>query len=314
MNYIILDMEWNQAFDHTKVVQSPVILHGEVIQIGAVKVDEDFNLVDTLKINIAPKYYKKMNRRVQKITGITNEQLANGEKFPQAIARFKEWCGEEFRFITWGFDDVAMLADNLTLHGLDNSWGSGYINLQLIYRDQVDNERTQWALSDAVERLQIPLDAQVHDAMNDAWFTYEVCRRLDMVKGIANYSEMRSGDREILQREVFRNYTDCRKLHEDAQLNRILCPECEAELEVKPWLYYGGGRRTTIACCAEHGDYLVKMNSKKVSAEHWNVTRTLYAALEKDLESYKRKTEKREAALKRKAEEKDNTDDNNGNV
>ncbi len=314
MNYIILDMEWNQAFDHTKVIQSPVILHGEVIQIGAVKVDEDFNLVDTLKINIAPKYYKKMNRRVQKITGITNEQLAKGEKFPQAVARFKEWCGEEFRFITWGFDDVAMLADNLTLHGLDSKWGSDYINLQLIYRDQVDNERTQWALSDAVEKLQIPLDAQVHDAMNDAWFTYEVCCRLDMVKGIATYSDMRSGDREILQRDVFKNYTDCRKLHEDKKLNAITCPECAGLLEVKPWLYYGGGRRTTIACCKEHGDFLVKLNSKKVSAEHWSVTRTLYAALEKDLESYKRKTEKREAALKRKAEEKENNDDNNSNV
>ena len=314
MNYIILDMEWNQALDRTRVIQSPVILHGEVIQIGAVKADESFRLIDTLKINIAPKFYKKMNRRVQKITGITNEQLALGEKFPQAIARFKEWCGEEFRFITWGFDDVAMLADNLTLHGLDSRWGSDYINLQLIYRDQVDSERTQWALSDAVERLQIPLDAQVHDAMNDAWFTYEVCRRLDMEKGIANYSEMKSGEREILQREVFKNYTDCRRLHDDERLNRMACPQCGAQLDVKPWLYYGGGRRTTIACCPEHGDFLVKMNSKKVSAEHWNVTRSLYAALEKDVESYTRKTEKREAALRRHSVEKESNDDNNSNV
>ena len=215
MYYIILDMEWNQALDRSRVVQSPVLLRGEVIQIGAVKVDEDFNLIDTLKINIAPKFYKKMNRRVQKITGITNEQLANGERFPAAFERLKKWCGEESRFITWGFDDVAMLSDNLTLHGLDSKWGSDYINLQLIYRDQVDNERTQWSLSDAVERLQIPLDAQVHDAMNDAWFTYEVCKRLDMVKGITCYSEMRSGEREILSRDIFKGYTDCRKLHED---------------------------------------------------------------------------------------------------
>ena len=69
MYYIILDMEWNQALDRAHTVEKPVLLRGEIIQIGAVKCDEDFNLVDRLKINVAPKYYKKMNRHVEKITG-----------------------------------------------------------------------------------------------------------------------------------------------------------------------------------------------------------------------------------------------------
>ena len=121
MYYIILDMEWNQALDRAHTVEKPVLLRGEIIQIGAVKCDEDFNLVDRLKINVAPKYYKKMNRHVEKITGITNAMLAKGEKFPEAFAKLREWCTPEFRFITWGFDDIAMLADNLELHGFDRS-------------------------------------------------------------------------------------------------------------------------------------------------------------------------------------------------
>lgn len=87
MYYIILDMEWNQALDRAHTVEKPVLLRGEIIQIGAVKCDEDFNLVDRLKINVAPKYYKKMNRHVEKITGITNAMLAKGEKFPEAFAK-----------------------------------------------------------------------------------------------------------------------------------------------------------------------------------------------------------------------------------
>ena len=78
MNYIILDMEWNQAMDRAHTVQEPVLLRGEIIQIGAVKCDENFNLVDKLKINVAPKYYRKMNRHVEKITGITSAMLAKG--------------------------------------------------------------------------------------------------------------------------------------------------------------------------------------------------------------------------------------------
>ena len=56
MYYIILDMEWNQALDRAHTVEKPVLLRGEIIQIGAVKADEHFELVDTLKINVAPKY------------------------------------------------------------------------------------------------------------------------------------------------------------------------------------------------------------------------------------------------------------------
>ncbi|MBQ8171608.1 MAG: exonuclease domain-containing protein [Oscillospiraceae bacterium] len=313
MNYIILDLEWNQASDRSKVVQSPVMLRGEIIQIGAVKTDERFDLIDTLKINVSPKYYKKMNRHVEKITGITNAQLAKGEKFPEAFARFKEWCGDDFRFITWGFDDVSMLSDNMAVHGFDPSWGSDYINLQLIYKNQIDNERTQWALSDAVERLQIPMDAQAHDAMNDAWFTYQVCRRLDMQKGLAEYSCMAAGIRIALRRDVIKNLRDYRGVLSDERVRDIPCPSCGAVLDSAEWLSFGGGRKSTISECEQHGKFLVKLSCKKMSESVWTATRTIYRADDKALESYQKKLQKQhEAIARRKSERKSH--DNNGNV
>ncbi len=313
MNYIILDLEWNQASDRSKVVQSPVILRGEIIQIGAVKTDEDFNLIDTLKINVAPKFYKKMNPHVQKITGITNAQLAKGEKFPEAFARFKEWCADDFRFITWGFDDVAMLSDNFGVHNLDTSWGSDYINLQLIYKNQIDNERTQWSLSDAVERLEIPMDAQAHDAMNDAWFTYQVCTKLNMQKGLAEYACMSSGQRLPLRRDVIKNLTDCRMVLSDTRVRDIPCPECREIMKNEEWLSFGGGRKSTISECAEHGKFLIKLSCKKASATLWNAVRTIYSADDSALASYNKKIERQRSILaKRKAERTEN--DNNSDV
>ncbi len=313
MDYIILDMEWNQALERSKVVQSPVILRGEIIQIGAVKTDENFELIDTLKINIAPKYYKKMNRHVEKITGITSEQLALGEKFPEAFARFKQWCGDDFRFITWGFDDVAMLSDNLAIHGFEPSWGSDYINLQLIYKNQIDNERTQWSLSDAVERLQIPMDAQAHDAMNDAWFTFQVCRHLDMQKGLAEYSCMSAGQRLPLRRDVIKNISDPRRVLADKRAADVPCPDCSEVMRSREWLAFGGGRRSTISECEKHGEFLVKLTCKKASEFTWAATRTIYRADEEALSSYEKKLEKQHMILaKRRAERK--TDDNDSIV
>ena len=54
MNYIILDMEWNQAFDKSQMVTEPILLRGEIIEIGAVKTDENFNAIDAFKAYVRP--------------------------------------------------------------------------------------------------------------------------------------------------------------------------------------------------------------------------------------------------------------------
>lgn len=305
MYYIILDMEWNQALDRAHTVQQPVLLRGEIIQIGAVKADENFNFVDKLKINVAPKYYKKMNRHVEKITGITSEMLAQGDSFPEAFRRLKEWCSPEFRFITWGFDDIAMLADNLELHGLDRSFGSDYVNLQLIYKNQIDNERVQWSLSDAVERLQIPMDAQAHDAMNDAWFTFEVCRKLDMIKGLAEYSGMSAGQRPVISREIFRDIPDIKRITSEQQFTEIPCPECGKILSNGEWLSLGVIRKNNICSCPEHGEFLVKLVCKRAAANRWTLTRSIYRSDNEAKASYQKKLEKQHAAIEKRRAAKD---------
>lgn len=305
MYYIILDMEWNQALDRAHTVQQPVLLRGEIIQIGAVKADENFNFVDKLKINVAPKYYKKMNRHVEKITGITSEMLAQGESFPEAFRRLKEWCSPEFRFITWGFDDIAMLADNLELHGLDRSFGSDYVNLQLIYKNQIDNERVQWSLSDAVERLQIPMDAQAHDAMNDAWFTFEVCRKLDMIKGLAEYSGMSAGQRPVISRKIFRDIPDIKRITSEQQFTEIPCPECGKILSNGEWLSLGVIRKNNICSCPEHGEFLVKLVCKRAAADRWTLTRSIYSSDNEAKASYQKKLEKQHAAIEKRRAAKD---------
>lgn len=36
-DYIIFDVEWNRSADERSTVQDPVHLHGEIVEIGAVK-------------------------------------------------------------------------------------------------------------------------------------------------------------------------------------------------------------------------------------------------------------------------------------
>lgn len=298
MNYIIMDLEWNQAVTGSKMIREPVLLHGEIIQIGAVKADERFNKVDEIKINVRPKYYKKMNPHVEKLTGITQGQLSVGEMFPQAFKRFERWCGSEFRFITWGFDDLGVFADNLTLHGLDPSFGGDYVNLQLIYNRQTGADHLQCALSAAAENLGVELDVQCHDALNDALLTYEVCRKLDMTLGLAEYAEYAAAIPAPLMKDAVPNVAEPKKMTFNRRVAEIPCPKCGGKLSAGRWLFSSGKTCKTIAHCDTDGDMLIKLKAVKVSEGNYTVTRTVFAATEDDITAFEAKLQKRKQQRK----------------
>ena len=72
MNYIVLDMEWNQPWPGSPSAKKvlPVAIRGEIIQIGAVRLSEAQEVQDEFQVLIRPKYYRRLNRRVSKLTGI----------------------------------------------------------------------------------------------------------------------------------------------------------------------------------------------------------------------------------------------------
>lgn len=315
MNYIILDMEWNQALSNAQMVRSPVMLYGEIIQIGAIKVNSRFEYLDKIKINVRPQYYKIMNPHVEKITGISGAQLKTGETFQTAFKRFSEWCadGNEFRFITWGFDDLGILADNLALYGLDTSFGADYINLQLIYNRQIKSEHLQCALSTAAESLGIPLDVQVHDAFNDAFLTYEVCKKLDMALGIAEYAQYAATISKPVYKDAIEGISDPKKMLNDPRVTAIECPRCGARLDFRDWIFGGKGCRS-IAKCGDCGKYLIKLKTVKITEGDYTVLRTLYDADEEDERSFAAKLKKREERLAKIKARREAQNDNNDNA
>lgn len=304
MNYIILDLEWNQALNSAMTVRSPVVLYGEIIQIGAVKTDENFNLLDKIKINVRPKFYKKMNPYVEKITGITRADLADKEMFPEAFRRFSEWCGEEFRIITWGFDDIGIMCDNLKAHGENAVFGRDYINLQLIFNRQTAAEHLQCALSAAAEKLEIPIDVQVHDALNDAYLTFEVLKKLDMVKGIAEYAEMSSTAAAVPIVKDYFEKVKSENMLRDKRLGGVNCPFCDMKMSLREWFFSNRRSCKTLAECGEHGVFLVKMKAARISDSNYTVIRSVFSANESDIQSYERKLRKRKEAMERRKLEK----------
>ena len=140
MEYIVLDMEWNQALNFSEMVKDPVFLTGEIIQIGEIKLNQTLEVVDSFNERIAPQYYTELHPKVAEITKLSNRDLQKGKGFHTVFNSFCDWCGDDFVFLVWGTEDLRILRKNMDLHNIDTSFMPPCFNLQNIF---VDTRRIQ---------------------------------------------------------------------------------------------------------------------------------------------------------------------------
>ena len=304
MNYIVMDMEWNQPWPGSPSSKKvlPVQIRGEIIQIGAVRVTEDQQVADEFQILIKPKYYRHLNRRVSKLTGIKETQLREeGVPFPEAIEAFRNWCGEDIIFLTWGFDDIGILRENLMLFGLDTSFTEKWYNAQMIFNAQTDGSTAQKALKTAMEIFEIEATRPAHDALGDAYHTALICARLDLRKGAAEYDEaLKSHENGFhgaelpgcIARKVFYDYADKRAALSAMAGEENICPICNSRMLGSRWFAQPGHRYMDLATCPQDGKFLIRVRLSQQPDGLVRVSRLTYEATSEAAEAYARRAEK----------------------
>lgn len=293
MDIIILDMEWNQPLYSGMTVTEPVLLHGEVVQIGAVKLNERLETVDTFNLFISPKYYKKMHRKVQKLTKITVDILQSGIPFPEAAEDFFKWCGEDSVILTWGPDDIPMLRDNMVLHGLDTQRIPPSYNLQIIFDAQITKEHRQVALGRALETLgEVGEDA--HNALNDAKNTAIVCRHLDLTAGIESYSDLctdfltpNADDTDVCDTP----YTSKKDVLKDNDIISFECPECKETAVCCDFVRQNAAKTLAMSKCKCKSEYFVRFKFIRTAEGTLKVKRAIYPMNDEYREFYKQRKE-----------------------
>lgn len=300
MNYIVLDMEWNQPFNMKSMVKKPLMLHGEIVQIGAVKLDENYHILDTFKIMVSPKYYTRMHKKVSKLTKITTEELQYGFPFPVAFKHFKNWCGEEFAFLTWGPDDIDMLRDNMILHEMNTEWIPNTYNIQVIFDDQIAKEKRQVSLSYAMEKIGEPA-LEAHDALNDARNTVCICLHLDMVKGLAEYAALQKqmkcyGSQAKERSQSTRTYSTREAALNDPELINFFCPTCGSNVECVDFVRQNSDKFICIGKCENGDELFVRFKFTKWPDGKFSVVRILYEMDEDNRVYYLSKKQQAEEA------------------
>ena len=260
-NLVLFDLEWNIGyqpfiFNYHGVQQT---FRGEIIEIGAVKIDEDANVLDTFSIHLRPRIFRCLQHHIAKVTGLTQEDLDKGEPIIQGLRRFMKWCGPDAEFAEWGMDDVPVLKQNLFLCNLDESRPTVWYDLQQLFlREYPRKEGEGMKLENVVTRMGIPLERPFHDALSDTLYTADLCRMLDLRAGLAAYPSEEDTLRQSLcptpgdyrDFRVFRGYLDQSMWKLDPVIGTMACTVCGTALQPDDvWLKKGSSGWYTLSQC-----------------------------------------------------------------
>jgi hypothetical protein len=248
-----------------------------------------------------------MHYKVKKITGFDKDRLSHGVTFPEAMERFRAWCGDDVTFLTWGWDDQGIFEQNIIIHDLDWDWIAGWVNLQMIYNLQTGGDKNQKSLAAAMEHFEIEQTRVAHDALGDAYNTALVTTHLDMEEGMRLYPEAEeilarrmpnykppqpdlTPAQEALVHDSSSGFESKADAFAEAKVHGLSCPVCGTVQTGNRWISQSDGRYMNLFNCPEHGDFLSRIRLKKdPDNELWTAHRLVYEADEEMQNFYRSK-------------------------
>ena len=314
-----MDLEWNQCpYGKGKEAKG---LPFEIIEIGAVKLDEDLKIIDTFSEIIRPRVYRQLHFKVKDITNFTQEELYEGKSFRKVMYEFLEWCGDDYRFVTWGTMDLKELQRNMKFYRFERilDFPLFYCDLQKMFSLCYENGRTKRTLSYAVEYLKIEEDIPFHRAIDDAIYTVKVMQTMDYekVKGFFSVDTFylpRTKEEEI--HVTFENYTkfvsmeyfDKEEMFLDHDVTSMECNKCGKELKrVIDWFSDGMKTHFCVGFCKDHGYVRGRLRIKTLDDDMCYAIKILKSTDEEGVEKIRDKQKairekRRERRLREKME------------
>jgi len=312
MNYIVLDLEWNQSPGGKE--DSVAHLPFEIIEIGAVMLDNQFRPAGEFHKLIKPQVYKKMHFKISEVTHMDMKKLCQeGQPFGAVMEEFLDWCGDgDFRFCTWGSMDLTELQRNMIYHGMEIPFPRPllYYDIQKLYCLQYGDGKNKVSLDQAVQLQGMAEDRPFHRALDDAFYTGKILSVLDMEKYGVYVSVDYYGLPETKENEyrlyfpeytkfVSREFSSREDIMKDKNITDMVCLKCRRMLRKKiRWFPYGQRFYFCLAVCPEHGYVKGKIRVKKSEDDRYYVVKTTKMAGEEDVELL---TQRKEDGRKRRS-------------
>lgn len=155
-------------------------LASEIIQIGAVLLDENYEIVSKFNRYVKPAI-GALNSFITNLTGITQNELKDAAYLPEVLEEFAEWMPEDVIFVAWSGSDEMQLKCEMRYKGLEvdcitRTFGH-WIDCQKLFDKKIKRSRNS-SLEEALIATNIWQEGRAHDGLDDAYNTAVLFARL----------------------------------------------------------------------------------------------------------------------------------------
>ena len=164
--HIFLDFEMNPIPREFKEERS--LCHAEICEIGAVKLDANYAPLSSYTQLVKP-HYAPISPHITRLTGITDEAVADAPDFARAVEDFAAWIGEgRARIYSWSLSDWYQLPWQLCQRWMD---------FQAVYTRLIGlSGANPLSLKYAIGTVEQCFDGHAHRAVDDAANSAELLR------------------------------------------------------------------------------------------------------------------------------------------
>lgn len=278
MKYIVLDLEWNQS--NTGLEEEVSKLPFEIIEIGAIKLNDECVMISEYNELVKPQVYREMHHITSKLIHMQMQELERGEVFPVVARDFLTWCGEEeYIFCTWGALDLLELQRNMKFYDMTplSDGPIAFLDAQKLFSIAYEDRKQRRTLEYAIDFLKIEKDIPFHRAFSDAYYTAKILGEI-----IRNHSEVlanvsydvyhppKDHDSEIkvqfdtYMKFISRKFADKQECFADNEVSSTKCYLCHRNLRKKiRWFSVNGRHYYALAYCEKHGYLKGKVRVRK---------------------------------------------------
>lgn len=300
MNYIVMDLEWNQG---AAASGQKSAIPFEIIEIGAVKLDGAGVRCGEFSQLIKPAVYHEMNQITGRLIHLQMKELKKGKPFRQVAQDFLCWCGEEYRFCSWGSSDLTELQRNMEYYRMTrlSEGPMAYWDVQKLFSLAYEDGKSRKALKYAVDFLQLEKDIPFHRALGDAHYTAKILGRIlqekpDVLRNVSYdvFHPPKDRKSEIkvqfdnYEKYISREFDSKEEALADREVSSSRCYLCHRNLRKKiRWFAPNGRHYFCLAYCEQHGYLKGKIRIRKSTGEKIYVVKTTKLIPPEDAEALK---------------------------
>lgn len=157
----------------------------EIIQIGAIMLNENGEIIDEISLFVHP-VYGKVDHFIQELTGIHEKMLTDAPVIGDALQQLVAWAGPDCKYVyQWSASDRAQLIHEIDSKHIDFPGlkefihGDRWINYQKVFGKRY---HFSWAmsLSQALDLVEIETEGHVHNGLDDARNTARLISKLEL--------------------------------------------------------------------------------------------------------------------------------------